>query len=215
MAMVTVLGILLLVIVRVRRHNDRYACRSLFSRFPRRKESSDDDLTVSISPSCPTVVGLSSTKGFPMMHMTITPPTPAQAPPWPHKRDSYEKDEVRQLSRNSHSEGMVAYGAHKGLGSSTFEAKSFPHPDQSQPSRTAPGGWHTYFHLATHWTILVVRTTRTIHPHSHTALSPSPRRASRKSHPVQKVVDHSAVARDPEHTPSNFPTAFLLVRQSQ
>ncbi|KAG2034262.1 hypothetical protein BDR03DRAFT_965548 [Suillus americanus] len=110
MVMVTVLGILLLVIVRVRRHNDRYACRSLSSRFPRRKESSDGDLTVSISPSRPTVVGLTSTKGFPMMHMTVTPPTPAQAPPRPHKSDSCKKDEVHELSRNSHSEGMVAYG---------------------------------------------------------------------------------------------------------
>ncbi|KAG1843595.1 hypothetical protein DFJ58DRAFT_747852 [Suillus subalutaceus] len=106
MVMVTVLGILLLVIVRVRGHNDRYACRSLF----RRKESSDDDLTVSISPSRPTVVGLTSTKGFPVMHMTVTPPTPAQAPPRPHKSDSCEKDEVHELSRNSYNEGMVAYG---------------------------------------------------------------------------------------------------------
>jgi hypothetical protein len=42
------------------------------------------------------------------------------------------------------------HSARKGLGSSTFEAKSFPHSDQSQPPHTAPEGWHTYFHLATH-----------------------------------------------------------------
>lgn len=109
MVMVAVLGILLLVIVRVRRHNDRHACHSFFSRYPRSKESSDDDLTVSISPSCPTVVGLTSTKGFPTMHMTVTPPTPAQGPTRPRKIDCYEK-EVHELSRNSHSEGMVAFG---------------------------------------------------------------------------------------------------------
>ncbi|KAG2358703.1 hypothetical protein BDR07DRAFT_1489134 [Suillus spraguei] len=110
MVIVTVLSILLLVIVRVRRHNDRYSCH-VFSRFPRSKESSDDDSsTISISPSCPTVVGLTSTKGFPVMHMTVTPPTPAQAPTRPHKIDSCEKDEVHELSRISHNEDMVAYG---------------------------------------------------------------------------------------------------------
>ncbi|KAG2349335.1 hypothetical protein BDR05DRAFT_955216 [Suillus weaverae] len=109
MVMATVLGILLLVIVRVRRHNDRHVCHSWF---PWSKESSDDDFTVSISPSCPTVVGLTSTKGFPMVHMTVTPPTPAQVPRRPHKIDPCEKDEVyaHELSCNSYGEGMVAYG---------------------------------------------------------------------------------------------------------
>ncbi|KAG2066108.1 hypothetical protein BDR04DRAFT_1234170 [Suillus decipiens] len=105
MVIVTVLSILLFVIVRVRRHNDRYSCHA-FSRFPRSKESSDDDSIISISPSCPTVVGLTSTKGFPVMHMTVTPPTPAQAPTRPH---SCEKDEVHELSHISHNEDMVAY----------------------------------------------------------------------------------------------------------
>jgi hypothetical protein len=102
MVMVTVLGILLLVIVRDRRRNDRNVCHLLFSRFPWRKESSDDNLPISISPSCPTVVGSASTKGFPTIHMTVTPPTPAQAP--------CEKDEGHELSCSNHSEGMVAYG---------------------------------------------------------------------------------------------------------
>ncbi|KAG1778597.1 hypothetical protein EV702DRAFT_1196107 [Suillus placidus] len=110
MVMVTVLGILLLVVVRVRRHNDRHVCHSWFSRFPWSKESSDDDFTVSISPSYPTVVGLTSTKGSPMMHMTVTPPTPAQVPKRAHKIDPCEKDEVHELSCNSYGDGMVAYG---------------------------------------------------------------------------------------------------------
>ncbi|KAG1832743.1 hypothetical protein EV424DRAFT_1552889 [Suillus variegatus] len=109
MVMVTILGILLLVIVRIRRHNDRYACHS-FSRFPRSKESTDDDSTVSISPSCPTVVGLTSTKGFPIIHMTVTPPTPAQVVTRSDKLDSCKKDEVHELPFNSHSDDIVVYG---------------------------------------------------------------------------------------------------------
>ncbi|KAG1754201.1 hypothetical protein EDB19DRAFT_2034748 [Suillus lakei] len=106
MVLVTALGILLLVIVRVRRHNDHHTRRS---RFPQSKESSGDDLTVSVFPSCPTVVGHTSTKGFPVMHMTVTPPTPAQVPARPHKTDPRENDEVHKLYRNNRSEGMV-YG---------------------------------------------------------------------------------------------------------
>ncbi|KAG2149188.1 hypothetical protein DEU56DRAFT_908894 [Suillus clintonianus] len=105
--MITVLGILLLVIVRVHRSNDRDARHSWFSGFPRSKESSGEYLTDSLS--CPTVVGLASTKVFPVMHVTVTPPTPARVPTLPHKSDPYEKVEVYKLSRNSRSEGMV-YG---------------------------------------------------------------------------------------------------------
>ncbi|KAG0705227.1 hypothetical protein DFH29DRAFT_1077825 [Suillus ampliporus] len=109
MVIVTVLGILLLVTVRVHRHNDRHACHSWFSRFHQSKESKEDDLTVSVSPSRPTVVGRTSTKGFPVMHMTVTPPTPAQIPSRPPKTDPCEKVQVHKLSRNSCSEGVV-YG---------------------------------------------------------------------------------------------------------
>ncbi|KAG1903977.1 uncharacterized protein F5891DRAFT_1171201 [Suillus fuscotomentosus] len=109
MVMITILGILLLVIVRIRRHNDCYACHS-FSRFPRSKESTDDDSTVSISPSSPTIVGLTSTKGFPIIHMIVTPPTPAQVLTRSDKLDSCNKDEVHELPFNSHSDDIVVYG---------------------------------------------------------------------------------------------------------
>ncbi|KAJ8590356.1 hypothetical protein M405DRAFT_816340 [Rhizopogon salebrosus TDB-379] len=76
---ITILSILLLIIVRVRSHNDSLACPS-FARFPRSKDSLEDELTVFVSPSRPTVVGRTSAKGYPVIHVTITPPTPARVP---------------------------------------------------------------------------------------------------------------------------------------
>ncbi|KAG2061407.1 hypothetical protein BDR06DRAFT_1001715 [Suillus hirtellus] len=186
MVMVTILGILMLVIVRIRRHNDRYACHS-FSRFSRSKESTDDDSTVSISPSCPTVVGLTSTKGFPIIRMTITPPTPAQVLTRSDKLDSCKRDEVHELPFNSHSDDIVVYGARKEPDSSTFEAKSFPRSDQSQPPRTAPEGWQHVLSLS-HFPNYPCRLHNSDRPSTlaHRP-SPSPQRASRKSHPVQNT----------------------------
>ncbi|KAG1756230.1 uncharacterized protein EDB91DRAFT_1342000 [Suillus paluster] len=109
MVIITVLGILLLVTVRVRRRDERHARHSWFSRFPRSKESSGDDLTVFVSPSRPTIVGRTSTKGCPVIHMTVTPPTPAQIPSRSPKADPCETGEVHKLSRDSCSEGVV-YG---------------------------------------------------------------------------------------------------------
>ncbi|OAX34688.1 hypothetical protein K503DRAFT_868758 [Rhizopogon vinicolor AM-OR11-026] len=79
---ITILTVILLVSVRVRNrdHNDHLVRPSQFSIFPRSKASLEHDLTVFISPSRPTVVGRTSTKGYPVIHMTITPPTPAQLP---------------------------------------------------------------------------------------------------------------------------------------
>ncbi|OJA12678.1 hypothetical protein AZE42_10987 [Rhizopogon vesiculosus] len=79
---ITILTIILLVGVRVRNrdHNDHLARPSQFPIFPRSKASLEHDLTVLISPSRPTVVGRTSTKGYPVIHMTITPPTPARLP---------------------------------------------------------------------------------------------------------------------------------------
>lgn len=63
-----------------------------------------------------------------------------------------------------------------------------PAIDQSQP-RTAQEGRYTPIHPATtHWTILIVCTTRTIHPHSSTTHHPSPQCVTQKPLPVQKKL---------------------------
>lgn len=80
MIVITILSILLLVSVRVNSRNDRLARPSWFSIYPRSKESPEDDLTIFISPSRPALVGRTSAKGGPVMHITVTPPTPARLP---------------------------------------------------------------------------------------------------------------------------------------
>src|SRR6267154_4852453 len=80
MVVVVVLSILLLVIMHVHRHNDRHARHACFSRFPRSKESLEDEWNVSVSPSRPTFVGRTSTTGCPVIHVTVTPPTPVRLP---------------------------------------------------------------------------------------------------------------------------------------
>ncbi|KAH7915980.1 hypothetical protein BJ138DRAFT_761490 [Hygrophoropsis aurantiaca] len=81
--LVTVFTVSALVCLRLKAFRSDRSRRAMFHRRqePRRGESAaiEDSMYLVVSPSHPTIVGHWSKQNLPIIHMTITPPTPAKA----------------------------------------------------------------------------------------------------------------------------------------
>ncbi|KAH7921498.1 hypothetical protein BV22DRAFT_1038622 [Leucogyrophana mollusca] len=72
-----VLAVSALVSLRSKAHRDRRQ-PVRHRRYNLKRSSFEDSMLFAVSPSCPAVVGHLSRQDFPIMHMMVTPPTPAR-----------------------------------------------------------------------------------------------------------------------------------------